>query len=386
MLPRHRHVSLSALILSAALLAFAAAPTASANTYASAENGKIAFTGVAGNSSVVSLVSPDDGAVRRVTVSGAKGSLIYGALLDPTGRRIAFSSRRPGPVCTPVPNEPPFCQPIDETLMTSVKGGRGRVIAEGLPTDFSPDGKRILSLDGGTIWSTRLDGKGVRAVGAGFDAVISASGDAIAVDGISLMRADGTGRVPLTSPPSDSYDHSPTFSPDGLRVAFVRTQPGPTDAPLSQDIYSVGVDGTDLRNLTPAYDLPAGDPEYSPDGEMIAFHGGASHFSPDTLYLMKSDGSGLRPLIQSPALVKSISWAPAFRCAGKAATIVGDDGPDRITGTRRVDVIVGNAGSDTIDGRGGKDRICGGHGNDKLRGGAARDKLVGGPGRDSSSQ
>jgi WD40 repeat protein len=372
-----------AVTLLALALAAGAAPAA-ANNYASAENGRIVFSaGLSGN---VLTISPHGGAVGNVKVAGKGSSLIYGARVDPTGRRIVAGSRRPGPVCTPVPNEPPLCQPIDESLLVSVNGGRGKVVAQGLATDFSPDGKRILSWDDGTIRSSRVDGKAASAIGAGSDAVFSPSGDAIAFHdgrGISLIRADGTARVPLTSPPADFIDVSPSFSPDGQRVAFVRTRVG---GPEDLDIYSVAIGGTDLRNLTSAFDPPADDPEYSPDGEMIAFHGGESFETPDRLYLMDVDGSDIRRLAETPLLVNEVDWAPIFHCAGKRATVVGDDGADRITGTRRADVIVGNAGSDRIDGRGGRDRICGGRGNDRLLGGSARDNLVGGPGRDRARQ
>jgi CSLREA domain-containing protein len=78
-------------------------------------------------------------------------------------------------------------------------------------------------------------------------------------------------------------------------------------------------------------------------------------------------------------------------CQGKAATILGSDGPETLRGTRKADVIVGLGGDDKIKGRGGADLICGGAGDDKIKGGAGKDRLigeagndllVGGPGRD----
>jgi uncharacterized delta-60 repeat protein len=72
----------------------------------------------------------------------------------------------------------------------------------------------------------------------------------------------------------------------------------------------------------------------------------------------------------------------APRCGGRAATIVGTAGRDRLRGTRRADVIVALAGNDTVRGLGGADRICGGPGRDLLAGGAGADRLLGGPGRD----
>jgi uncharacterized delta-60 repeat protein len=82
---------------------------------------------------------------------------------------------------------------------------------------------------------------------------------------------------------------------------------------------------------------------------------------------------------------------PVLRCAGRAATIVGTAGRDRLRGTRRADVIVALGGPDRVLGRGGNDVVCGGAGDDRLSGGGGRDvlrgeqgrdRLLGGPGRD----
>jgi hypothetical protein len=73
---------------------------------------------------------------------------------------------------------------------------------------------------------------------------------------------------------------------------------------------------------------------------------------------------------------------PLGTCDGRRATIVGTNGPDRLTGTAGVDVIVGGPGNDTIDGLGGNDIICGGDGNDRLIGGTGRDRIFGDDGRD----
>jgi Ca2+-binding RTX toxin-like protein len=69
-------------------------------------------------------------------------------------------------------------------------------------------------------------------------------------------------------------------------------------------------------------------------------------------------------------------------CAGRAATIVGTAGADRLIGTRAFEVIVGGRGNDRIGGGGGNDLICAGPGNDRVAGGGGEDRLLGGPGRD----
>jgi Ca2+-binding RTX toxin-like protein len=69
------------------------------------------------------------------------------------------------------------------------------------------------------------------------------------------------------------------------------------------------------------------------------------------------------------------TWQSLHRCAGRAVTIVGDDGPDKIKGTKRADVIAAFGGKDKIVGRGGSDRICAGPGKDKIVGGGGKKDL-----------
>lgn len=99
-------------------------------------------------------------------------------------------------------------------------------------------------------------------------------------------------------------------------------------------------------------------------------------------------GNATPNLLTSAALEPA---PPAPSCGGRPATVVGTEGPDRLTGTAGADVIVGLGGDDTIYGAGGHDLICGGPGSDMLSGGAGDDRLYGdegddrlrgGPGRD----
>lgn len=87
-------------------------------------------------------------------------------------------------------------------------------------------------------------------------------------------------------------------------------------------------------------------------------------------------------------------------CKGLAATIVGTEGNDALTGTAAADVIVGlggndvikggdqadvicgNGGDDVINGKSGEDVLLGDAGNDRLNGAGKNDELFGGPGED----
>ena len=99
---------------------------------------------------------------------------------------------------------------------------------------------------------------------------------------------------------------------------------------------------------------------------------------------MNADGSGQTNLTntQLPPSRPLRAGEYVYRCGGRKATIVGDDGPDNEGHEpRRRDRS--NGGKDTVLGRGGSDRICGGRGKDKLVGGAGpKDLCAGGKGKD----
>lgn len=65
------------------------------------------------------------------------------------------------------------------------------------------------------------------------------------------------------------------------------------------------------------------------------------------------------------------------KCNGVTATIVGTEGPDRVSGTPGNDVIVTLGGDDIVRGGDGNDIICGGDGRDRLLGERGSDVLFG---------
>ena len=147
----------------------------------------------------------------------------------------------------------------------------------------------------------------------------------------------------------------------------------------------MGLSGGTPSPLTPA-GITGHSPVFSPDGKSILFISDTDPgpgFS-DDLLLVPSGGGTPVNLTSTPTLDEgSPDWEPVYKCAGKRATIVGDDALETIKGTKKTDVIVSNGGNDKVSGRGGNDRICGGRGNDKIGGGAGSDRLYGQQGADS---
>jgi Tol biopolymer transport system component len=132
---------------------------------------------------------------------------------------------------------------------------------------------------------------------------------------IYTMRADGSDQAVVTSTLRD--DSSPSWSPDGRRLVFLRAigEDYPENGVyVDRDIFVVDRDGTDLVRLTRTPEVSEGPPVWSPDGTKIAF---STYTSRDdggaygTIYVMKPDGS------EPPEEVVSVeqgafdlSWSP----------------------------------------------------------------------------
>jgi TolB protein len=93
---------------------------------------------------------------------------------------------------------------------------------------------------------------------------------------------------------------APDWSPDGRRIAFSRSDGGPSD------IWTVRRDGSGLKRLTNTPSVSEGVPVYSPDGGTIAFIRGPE----GDIYLMNPDGTGKRLLFALGGEETSLSWSP----------------------------------------------------------------------------
>ena len=127
------------------------------------------------------------------------------------------------------------------------------------------------------------------------DPVVSPDGQTIAVasyvggswNGIYLLDRFGKGRTVLVS---HAGSGAPAWSPDGTKVSFSGTLPGPYGD--YGRIFVVNRDGTGLRQLSP--EVAASDPyvydsgsSWSPDGTRLVFDRSG------VLFLINADGTGL---------------------------------------------------------------------------------------------
>lgn len=127
-----------------------------------------------------------------------------------------------------------------------------------------------------------------------------------------LMGEDGAWLRRLTDLPGAEF--SPTWSPDGTRVAFRYWLDMEGSGYGGTDVYVVNVDGSGLTNLTHSSgDSSYLSPAWSPDGTQIALS-----VNGEGIFVMNPDGSNLRNL--SPGQTGEYpAWAPdgariAFAC------------------------------------------------------------------------
>ena len=139
---------------------------------------------------------------------------------------------------------------------------------------------------------------------------------------IFVMNADGSDRHDVSRDP-DAVDRSPAWSPDGRSIAFAT---GPEDGPggFLDDIWLMSPDGADKRPLTHRRGIDEY-PVWSPDGSQIAFACTdgrilRSRNGDFEICLMRSDGSDVRRVTNAPGVSMAYSWSSSGRTLAFASS------------------------------------------------------------------
>ena len=156
---------------------------------------------------------------------------------------------------------------------------------------------------------------------------------------IYTIDVDGTNLRQLTEDAHNSAQ--PQWSPDGRRIAFTSARNG-----ASGQLFTIGPDGRNEKQLTSAPAESHFYPRFSPDGAWVAF-GIQEPARRDIYYVgtVRSDGTGMRRLSDSTTTSSSPSWAPdgrrlQFTQAARSPRLPDESPRDWMIRTRRTERVV----------------------------------------------
>jgi Tol biopolymer transport system component len=293
---------------------FRSGPAAPRPVAPSARNSKIAFVSNRDGHDALYVMNADGTGLVRLSEDSVNNSSPAWSL---DGRRIAFvrwtEEEHPPRVSFNL-----AVMNADGSGLTNLTHNKSNESVEiGHPT-WSPDGTMIafdqqLMADQTTeIYVVNADGSNLIRL---TNDAISVASPAWSPDGkhiafftdvgLALITPDGTGRKILLRRTLESSPIPESWSPDGRAIALVRISYGPTEADVFTDISLLDLTGKE-RRLT--RDGHSDAPVWSPDGTKIAFvrtrNGNAD------IYLMNPDGTEISRLTEDPAQDVAPSWQP----------------------------------------------------------------------------
>jgi Tol biopolymer transport system component len=236
--------------------------------------------------------------------------------------------------------------PNGTKVLTSVfkPNGSGPLVG-GRPATTNPDGSGLKVLDAYPGDKLNLDCGSWARDGRHF--LCESGGDGIAADdGLYTVRSsDGGDLVRLTRAATGFEDQPSGYAPDGSRILFVSLS---EKEPSSVSV--INADGTGRVRLSPP-DISASDfidtAGWSPDGSQVAFSAVVPSAGYAALYVVNVDGSGLRQIVSPDIGGATAQWSPDGRWIAFTSRLHGQPQvwlihPD---GTEQVQLTDGTDGS-----------------------------------------
>jgi len=274
--------------------------------------GRIAYVTIQDNTENIAVIGADGTGYREVT--HFSGRLRVGELaVSPDSKQIAFAidGKESGLYVANLDGSGSKMIKKNDILTTThqpawsadgtlIVFARGSLLTREICV-VAPDGtgfKQLTSFEADKTypaWSP--SGKQIVFLSKAPDGTPETGGNYVEND-IWTMNMDGSNQKNLTS--FDGDDTAAVWSPDGKKIAFVRTAVKSKSDNVrvmdSPEIFVMNADGTALKNLSQnsAWDM---EPAWSPDGKRIAFVSSrdSGHYS---IYAMDADGSNVKRLTQ----------------------------------------------------------------------------------------
>lgn len=191
-----------------------------------------------------------------------------------------------------------------ELWVMNADGGSKRRLRIAAPFSYYPDS---------IVPSWSPDGKDLVVAGIRYD---SAKPGALTTPVVLKVPVNGRPPRALFALPRAkdrlAYVSNPQLSPDGKLIAFLYGRGG-----LGDSLYIARPDGTARRRLSPAFNEPGRNLDWSPDGRRIAFYRQVNPSSGGyaELYVINASGSGLRRLTTGELGSENmyLSWSPDGR-------------------------------------------------------------------------
>ena len=191
--------------------------------------------------------------LRQLSRMGATSVNMPGSCWNAATNRITYAAEIGGP-------DSPFVVGADGVGEQLVIQRNDQV---GIEPTFSPDGEWLVFQSG------VYDGEGPNQ--------------------IFKVRRDGSELTQLTSGHNDTQ---PNWSPTGDRIVFQRQEGDGLDAAKPWDVFTMDVDGGQVRNVTNTADQNETDVSWSPSGRFLVFSGDGLDIQIASLFAIAEDGTG----------------------------------------------------------------------------------------------